>query len=222
MKVQSKGASKFNNKGNSKAGNKFNNKSNPKGGFNGKGAKKYNKKPEEIEEIKFDETSRKEYLTGFHKRNVEKKKQAEIKAKERERVEKLELRKETRKMRLKELGQRIKVEDIDRQLLTDIQSSKEKLSDQEMNFDGEKETTTVTLIQDFEKEMDDEMTPAIMLKNIKDKARKAGEEESDHQEDSEDSDKESGNKFKKNRKQKIKYETKFERKKQQKNKKFKK
>lgn len=49
-----------------------------------------------IEEISFDNTARSEYLTGFHKRKVQRQKHAQEEAAKRAREEKIEMRKQVR------------------------------------------------------------------------------------------------------------------------------
>ncbi|THH05284.1 hypothetical protein EW145_g4908 [Phellinidium pouzarii] len=53
-------------------------------------------KKNQIDSIVFDDTARHEYLTGFRKRNLEKRQAAKEKAKERDRLEHLQARKEHR------------------------------------------------------------------------------------------------------------------------------
>jgi len=56
---------------------------------------KFSKK-DRPEEVTFDFDKREEYLTGFHKRKVERQKQAETIAKQKEREERIQHRKEVR------------------------------------------------------------------------------------------------------------------------------
>lgn len=56
-----------------------------------------------IEEISFDDAGRQEYLTGFHKRKLQRTKRAQEEAAKKEKQEKLETRKQ---VRTKEPGQR--------------------------------------------------------------------------------------------------------------------
>ena len=51
-----------------------------------------------IEEIAFDVSAREDYLTGFHKRKLQRAKQAREQATERERLEKIEARKKARRL----------------------------------------------------------------------------------------------------------------------------
>ncbi|KAI0035910.1 nucleolar protein 12-domain-containing protein [Vararia minispora EC-137] len=61
-------------------------------------AAKRRQKREQIKEIVFDEDARREFLTGFHKRKLQKKEEGKKKAIEREKQEKQELRRERRRM----------------------------------------------------------------------------------------------------------------------------
>ncbi|KAI1319877.1 nucleolar protein 12-domain-containing protein [Xylariaceae sp. FL0255] len=60
-----------------------------------------------IEEIKFDEDARTEYLTGFHKRKLQRVKNAQEQAAKRAREEKLELRKQIREDRKREVEEHV-------------------------------------------------------------------------------------------------------------------
>jgi ribosomal RNA-processing protein 17 len=57
---------------------------------------KKRKAPSAIQEIEFDRSARAEYLTGFHKRKVQRQKHAQEQAAERARQERIELRKQAR------------------------------------------------------------------------------------------------------------------------------
>ena len=55
---------------------------------------KKRRKVSAVEEVVFDNTARHEYLTGFHKRKLQRQKVAQEEAAERERQERIELRKQ--------------------------------------------------------------------------------------------------------------------------------
>ena len=57
-----------------------------------------------VEEIKFDPDARNEYLTGFHKRKVQRTKRAQEEAAKRARQEKIDLRKQVRTYAWEEKG----------------------------------------------------------------------------------------------------------------------
>lgn len=70
------------------------------------GGKKYAqqaKKKHGVEEVVFDKESRKEYLTGFHKRKLQRQKKAQEYIKEQERLARIQERKEMREERKKDL-----------------------------------------------------------------------------------------------------------------------
>jgi len=57
---------------------------------------KKRKTEHKIEEISFDDTAREDYLTGFHKRKVQRIKAAQAEAQKKEREEKVIMRKQVR------------------------------------------------------------------------------------------------------------------------------
>ncbi|KAJ4389304.1 hypothetical protein N0V93_006770 [Gnomoniopsis smithogilvyi] len=61
-----------------------------------------------IEEISFDNSAREEYLTGFHKRKVQRQKHAQEEAAKRAREEKIEMRKQIREERRQEVEAHVK------------------------------------------------------------------------------------------------------------------
>ncbi|KAI9269121.1 nucleolar protein 12-domain-containing protein [Phascolomyces articulosus] len=70
-------------------------------------AKKRRIKKQTIERVDFDPDSRKEYLTGFHKRKVERKKKAQENYQERLRQEKIRDRAALRAERKRQMEQRL-------------------------------------------------------------------------------------------------------------------
>ncbi|POS81576.1 hypothetical protein DHEL01_v200014 [Diaporthe helianthi] len=61
-----------------------------------------------VEEISFDDSARQEYLTGFHKRKVQRQKHAQEEAAKRAREEKIEFRKQLREDRKKQMEEHVK------------------------------------------------------------------------------------------------------------------
>ncbi|KAI3391696.1 hypothetical protein diail_6941 [Diaporthe ilicicola] len=61
-----------------------------------------------VEEINFDNSARQEYLTGFHKRKVQRQKHAQEEAARRAREEKIEFRKQLREDRKKQVEEHVK------------------------------------------------------------------------------------------------------------------
>ncbi|KAI0430843.1 nucleolar protein 12-domain-containing protein [Xylaria sp. FL1042] len=68
---------------------------------------KKRKRQHTIEEIKFDDEARAEYLTGFHKRKLQRAKHAQEQAAERARQEKIEARKQLREDRKREIEEHV-------------------------------------------------------------------------------------------------------------------
>ncbi|KAF2962993.1 hypothetical protein GQX73_g10588 [Xylaria multiplex] len=68
---------------------------------------KKRKRQHAIEEIKFDNDARAEYLTGFHKRKLQRAKHAQEQAAERARLEKIETRKQLREDRKREVEEHV-------------------------------------------------------------------------------------------------------------------
>ncbi|RYP77091.1 hypothetical protein DL771_001381 [Monosporascus sp. 5C6A] len=60
-----------------------------------------------VEEIKFDAAARDEYLTGFHRRKVQRAKRAQEEAAKKARQEKIDLRKQLREERKKEIEEHV-------------------------------------------------------------------------------------------------------------------
>ncbi|KAI7787753.1 rrna processing protein rrp17 [Diaporthe eres] len=61
-----------------------------------------------VEEINFDNSARQEYLTGFHKRKVQRQKHAQEEAAKRAREEKIEFRKQLREDKKKQVEEHVK------------------------------------------------------------------------------------------------------------------
>lgn len=74
------------------------------------GGKKYTQKQSKkhgVDEVVFDKDSRQEYLTGFHKRKLQRKKQAQEFHQEQERLARIEERRKTREERKKDFDERL-------------------------------------------------------------------------------------------------------------------
>ncbi|PVG04870.1 hypothetical protein CPB86DRAFT_792720 [Serendipita vermifera] len=117
-------------------------------------AKKRHKK-DQVKEILFDENARREFLTGFRKRKQARQEAGKAKALERERIDRLEARRERRK----ELAQRAaqiakEVEQAYGGYQSDgsqaSTSAKETTEPKEMEFEGEEQLATVTIVEEFD------------------------------------------------------------------------
>ncbi|CAG8698853.1 14813_t:CDS:2, partial [Racocetra persica] len=70
-------------------------------------SEKRKRKNDQIPEIVFDETARREYLTGFHKRKLERQAKAKQTALEREKKEKAEAKKAAKEARMKQIEEKL-------------------------------------------------------------------------------------------------------------------
>ncbi|KAJ2536523.1 hypothetical protein EV175_006799, partial [Coemansia sp. RSA 1933] len=116
-------------------------------------AKKRKARREQVEEVQFDPDARRTFLTGFHKRKMERREQAIASAKLREREEKLEMRREHRQAKKEQLAQKImQNKGIEGELGADIDDSgSDDDSDKEEEvLLGDTAVTTVTVTRDFD------------------------------------------------------------------------
>ncbi|KAF8483174.1 nucleolar protein 12-domain-containing protein, partial [Gautieria morchelliformis] len=118
-------------------------------------AKKRAKK-EQIQEVVFDDDARREYLTGFRKRNLLKKEAKKKHAQERDRVEKLELRKQHRRELAERAAQNVRevegafgVLPEEPTLNPEIIDHNEKTQQEELEFEDEEQLAIVTVVEDF-------------------------------------------------------------------------
>ncbi|CAL1707443.1 unnamed protein product [Somion occarium] len=126
-------------------------------------ASKKRARREQIKEVVFDDDARREFLTGFHKRKVEKKENAKKKAQEREKQERLEARREKRKMLAeqavqnaqeveKAYGAIIDGEDDSGTALPATRSKGKQKAEIEDEYEDEEQLATVTVVEDFDPE----------------------------------------------------------------------
>jgi len=128
-------------------------------------AAKRRAKKEQVKEIMFDDVARREFLTGFHKRKLQKKEAAKQKAMEREKQERLEARREKRQMLAERAvqnaaeterayGAAISDEEQDEEEWGGISSSgtinKGKGKQKEDEYEYEEQVATVTVVEDFD------------------------------------------------------------------------
>ncbi|KAH9851457.1 nucleolar protein 12-domain-containing protein [Lenzites betulinus] len=126
-------------------------------------AAKKKAKREQIKEVLFDDSARREFLTGFHKRKLQKKEDAKSKAIEREKQERLEARREHRRMLAQQAAKNN--EEVERAYgglvgadsdWDGVGSSKKaskgkgKFSEEQEEFEDEEQLATVTVIEDFD------------------------------------------------------------------------
>ncbi|TFY77823.1 hypothetical protein EWM64_g6185 [Hericium alpestre] len=123
-------------------------------------ASKKRQRKQQIKEITFDEDARREFLTGFHKRKLAKTEEGKKKAIERDKQERLETRREQRKMLAeqaienaakveKAYGAVIAGSDDDEEWLGFGSDAKGKGKD-EAEYSDEEQVATVTVVEDFD------------------------------------------------------------------------
>ncbi|KAL4250007.1 RRP17 family protein [Abortiporus biennis] len=127
-------------------------------------ASKKRAKKEQIKEIVFDESARKDFLTGFHKRKLAKKEEAKKKVQEREKQERLEARREKRQLLAEQAAQNaaevekacgavINEDDGDDMAgLSRDSKGKQRAMEQEDEYEDEEVLATVTVVEDFDPE----------------------------------------------------------------------
>lgn len=108
------------------------------------------------QKVIFDEDARREYLTGFHKRNVQKQEVRKKKAIERQRQERLELRKQHRRDLAERAAENAKaVETALGMIQSDAEAIESDLNeddlpqDQELEFENDEKLAIVTVVDDF-------------------------------------------------------------------------
>ncbi|KAH8119394.1 nucleolar protein 12-domain-containing protein [Phellopilus nigrolimitatus] len=119
-------------------------------------------KKNQIDQIVFDEDARREYLTGFRKRNIQKKEAAQTKAKERERQERLQARREQRQARQEQARENAQL--VESAFRKDIDDGNSSEDDEFMGFsspdkgkgkatqeyEDEEQLATVTVVEEFD------------------------------------------------------------------------
>ncbi|KAG9241441.1 putative ribosomal RNA-processing protein 17 [Calycina marina] len=110
----------------------------PKKSVLGNRAPKKRKTEHKIAEINFDFDARAEYLTGFHKRKLERAKKAQVEAAKKAKEEKIVIRKQLREERKVELEEHVSAVNA---LLAEADKLPGELdSDEEVDWEGIKET----------------------------------------------------------------------------------
>ncbi|WVN86675.1 uncharacterized protein L203_101847 [Cryptococcus depauperatus CBS 7841] len=110
---------------------------------------------EQVEEIKFDDEARRDWLTGFSKRKKVKTEERKTRAIERERQEHLEERRQARKDMRERAAENVKSVRIAMGLAPEDEESeagpsKAKENKQEQEFSDEEQIATVTITEDFD------------------------------------------------------------------------
>ncbi|KAK2602552.1 hypothetical protein N8I77_009070 [Diaporthe amygdali] len=189
-----------------------------------------------VEEVTFDNSARQEYLTGFHKRKVQRQKHAQEEAAKRAREEKIEFRKQLREDRKKQVEEHVKnIEAIMKGsqvagLGSDQEGSEnggsDKDGDEWEGFDEAPQAPALEAVDHEEEYIDEDLYTTVKVEAVsvdRDGLHNKAELEAVHGDDDEDStqeDKESKNAkdattnegrkgLPKKKKKKFRYETKI-------------
>ncbi|ODV64659.1 hypothetical protein HYPBUDRAFT_154279 [Hyphopichia burtonii NRRL Y-1933] len=118
------------------------------------GGKKYHQQQTKkfgVDEVVFDKESRQEYLTGFHKRKLQRQKKAQEYIKEQERLAKVQERKEIRDERKKDLENQLKGFKDTMERITHLDSSDEE-EDKWDGFDSKSNSSSEDEAEDGEED----------------------------------------------------------------------
>ncbi|KAI1765549.1 nucleolar protein 12-domain-containing protein [Hypoxylon sp. FL1150] len=121
-----------------------------------------------VEEIKFDNDSRADYLTGFHKRKLQRAKNAQEQAAKRARQEKIEFRKQIREDRKREVEEHVQsVKAILRQAQEAGYVGGEEVSDEETEeWGGFQDTPALEPVDHEEEYIDEERYTTVTVESV--------------------------------------------------------
>lgn len=172
-----------------------------------------------VEEVNFDFEARQEYLTGFHKRKQQRIKNAQEEAAKRARQEKLELRKQIREERKRDVEEHVQT--VNRLLQeSEAAGAVEQESDEEDGeWDGFPDQPELDIVDHEEEYIDEDRYTTVTVESVsvtRDGLHKPQVDGKDNEEDKKVEEPKEDQKAKsrrepKKKKKKFRYETKFER-----------
>ncbi|KLO79739.1 uncharacterized protein LW93_7181 [Fusarium fujikuroi] len=172
-----------------------------------------------VEEVNFDFEARQEYLTGFHKRKQQRIKNAQEEAAKRARQEKLELRKQIREERKRDVEEHVQT--VNRLLQeSEAAGAVEQESDEEDGeWDGFPDQPELDIVDHEEEYIDEDRYTTVTVESVsvtRDGLHKPQVDDKDKKEDKKveepkDDQKAKSRREPKKKKKKFRYETKFER-----------
>ncbi|CCT65530.1 uncharacterized protein FFB20_08873 [Fusarium fujikuroi] len=172
-----------------------------------------------VEEVNFDFEARQEYLTGFHKRKQQRIKNAQEEAAKRARQEKLELRKQIREERKRDVEEHVQT--VNRLLQeSEAAGAVEQESDEEDGeWDGFPDQPELDIVDHEEEYIDEDRYTTVTVESVsvtRDGLHKPQVDDKDNKEDKKveepkDDQKAKSRREPKKKKKKFRYETKFER-----------
>ncbi|KAF5540928.1 nucleolar 12 [Fusarium phyllophilum] len=172
-----------------------------------------------VEEVNFDFEARQEYLTGFHKRKQQRIKNAQEEAAKKARQEKLELRKQIREERKRDVEEHVQT--VNRLLKeSEAAGAVEQESDEEDGeWDGFPDQPELDIVDHEEEYIDEDRYTTVTVESVsvtRDGLHKPQVDDKDNEEDKKveepkDDQKAKSRREPKKKKKKFRYETKFER-----------
>ncbi|KAH7266711.1 nucleolar protein 12-domain-containing protein [Fusarium redolens] len=172
-----------------------------------------------VEEVNFDFEARQEYLTGFHKRKQQRIKNAQEEAAKRARQEKLEMRKQIREERKRDVEEHVQT--VNRLLQeSEAAGAVEQESDEEDGeWDGFPDQPELDIVDHEEEYIDEDRYTTVTVESVsvtRDGLHKPQVDDKDNEEDkkveeTKDDQKAKSRREPKKKKKKFRYETKFER-----------
>ncbi|KAF5025136.1 hypothetical protein F66182_2776 [Fusarium sp. NRRL 66182] len=173
-----------------------------------------------VEEINFDDDAREEYLTGFHKRKQQRIKHAQEEAAKRARQEKLEMRKQIREERKREVEEHVQT--VNRLLQESEaagavgQDSEEEESEE---WDGFPDQPELEIVDHEEEYIDEDRYTTVTVESVsvtrdglhKPQVDDENEDQDNKKEETKDDNTEKSRREPKKKKKKFRYESKFDR-----------
>ncbi|KAF5639174.1 nucleolar 12 [Fusarium tjaetaba] len=172
-----------------------------------------------VEEVNFDFEARQEYLTGFHKRKQQRIKNAQEEAAKRARQEKLELRKQIREERKRDVEEHVQTVNRLLQESAAAGAVEQESDEEDREWDGFPDQPELDIVDHEEEYIDEDRYTTVTVESVsvtRDGLHKPQVDDKDNEEDKKVEEPKDDQKVKsrrepKKKKKKFRYETKFER-----------
>ncbi|KAF5585192.1 nucleolar 12 [Fusarium pseudoanthophilum] len=171
-----------------------------------------------VEEVNFDFEARQEYLTGFHKRKQQRIKNAQEEAAKRARQEKLELRKQIREERKRDVEEHVQTVNRLLQESAAAGAVEQESDEEDGEWDGFPDQPELDIVDHEEEYIDEDRYTTVTVESVsvtRDGLHKPQIDDKDNEdnkvEEPKDDQKAKSRREPKKKKKKFRYETKFER-----------
>ncbi|KAF5561270.1 nucleolar 12 [Fusarium napiforme] len=171
-----------------------------------------------VEEVNFDFEARQEYLTGFHKRKQQRIKNAQEEAAKRARLEKLELRKQIREERKRDVEEHVQTVNRLLQESAAAGAVEQESDEEDGEWDGFPDQPELDIVDHEEEYIDEDRYTTVTVESVsvtRDGLHKPQVDDNDNKdkkvEEPKDDQKAKSRREPKKKKKKFRYETKFER-----------